>query len=87
MTESQARDELSEYPVFRFEKVNEEGDYDIDGRKVKSTWRKVVRTAVQDLSKADAARSVRWLNKHTRSASRQEEVSQHRSATSTREGS
>lgn len=61
LTEDDAREEVSDYAIFRFEKVDE-GGYDTDGEEITPTWENVVRTAVYDISKTEAARQIRHLN-------------------------
>ena len=68
-TDDEAREELAEYFIFRFEKVDEGGGYDSSGEKRKSTWERVIRTEVSGVSNKEAARRVRELNQYTLTAS------------------
>ncbi|OLN81457.1 hypothetical protein CCHL11_09041 [Colletotrichum chlorophyti] len=62
MTEADAREALSEYVVFRLEKVQDPNEIDDEGYPAKSTWEDVVRTEVTDLSKPAITRTIRELN-------------------------
>lgn len=66
-TEADYRDDLTEYFVYRFEKVLTEDGYDSDGDKVKATWENCLRTRVTDISKKVAFREIQSLNKNTKS--------------------
>ena len=57
-TEADYRDDLTEYFVYRFEKVLKEDGYDSDGHKIKATWENCLRTRVTDISKKIAAREI-----------------------------
>ncbi|KAB5558162.1 hypothetical protein GE09DRAFT_102493 [Coniochaeta sp. 2T2.1] len=61
LTEAEARDELSEFVIFRFERADHATDYDSEGERVKPTWANVVRTKVHGISKREAARRVKAL--------------------------
>ncbi|KAB5570562.1 hypothetical protein GE09DRAFT_1055383 [Coniochaeta sp. 2T2.1] len=61
LTEAEARDELSEFVIFRFERADHATDYDSEGERVKPTWANVVRTKVHGISKKEAARRVKAL--------------------------
>ncbi|KAK0722805.1 hypothetical protein B0T26DRAFT_674462 [Lasiosphaeria miniovina] len=71
LTAAEAREALSKYYIYRFEKaVDDESAYDngSSGKK-KTTWTRVKRTEVLGTSKDEAARQVRKLNKHTHTLS------------------
>ncbi|RKU40943.1 hypothetical protein DL546_004010 [Coniochaeta pulveracea] len=65
LTETGAREELSDYLIFRFELADRDKIYNDDGETVKPTWAKVVRTEAKGISKAEAARQIKDLNDHT----------------------
>ncbi|KAK1986780.1 hypothetical protein LZ30DRAFT_541320, partial [Colletotrichum cereale] len=62
MTDADARETLSEYVVYRFEKINDANEIDDEGYPVKPTWENVTRTEVRDLSKPTITRNIRHLN-------------------------
>ncbi|KAK2011138.1 hypothetical protein LZ32DRAFT_512772, partial [Colletotrichum eremochloae] len=62
MTDADAREALSEYVVYRFEKINDANEIDDEGFPVKPTWENVTRTEVRDLSKPTITRNIRQLN-------------------------
>ncbi|OHW93543.1 hypothetical protein CSPAE12_07783 [Colletotrichum incanum] len=62
MTEADAREALSEYVVYRFEKVIDPNEIDDEGYPVKPTWENVTRTEVRDLSKPTITRTIRHLD-------------------------
>ncbi|OIW33379.1 hypothetical protein CONLIGDRAFT_666683 [Coniochaeta ligniaria NRRL 30616] len=62
LTESEARDELSDFVIFRFERADQANDCDSEGERVTPTWANVVRTEVRGISKKEAARQVRALH-------------------------
>ncbi|GKT53787.1 hypothetical protein ColTof4_05950 [Colletotrichum tofieldiae] len=62
MTEADAREALSEYVVYRFEKVVDPNEIDDEGYPVKPTWENVTRTEVRDLSKPTITRTIRHLD-------------------------
>ncbi|KAL2881117.1 hypothetical protein SGCOL_003407 [Colletotrichum sp. CLE4] len=68
MTDADAREALSDYVVYRFEKVNDPNEIDDEGNPVKSTWENVIRTEVQDLSKPAITRTIRDLDAEGRTA-------------------
>ncbi|KAK2029883.1 hypothetical protein LX32DRAFT_587717 [Colletotrichum zoysiae] len=67
MTDADAREALSEYAVYRFEKVNDANEIDDEGYPVKPTWENVTRTEVRDLSKPTITRNIRQLNEEGKS--------------------
>lgn len=62
LTESEAREELSDFVIYRFERADQATDYDSEGERVTPTWANVVRTEVRGISKKEAARQVRMLH-------------------------
>lgn len=62
LTEAEAREELSDFAIFRFERAGQATDRDGDGERVRPTWANVVRTEVRGISKREAARQVRALH-------------------------
>ncbi|KAF6839723.1 hypothetical protein CPLU01_01595 [Colletotrichum plurivorum] len=68
MTEAEAREALSEYVVYRFEKVVDPNETDPEGYPVRPTWENVKRVEVRDLSRRDIIRSIRELNAEGRTA-------------------
>ena len=69
VTKERAREELSSYVMFRFEKADEESDehsrYGSDSHQSRS-WLRVTRSLVLGLQKEDIAREIRNLNRDTR---------------------
>jgi hypothetical protein len=66
LTESEAREELSGYFIYRFELADHANDVDSDGEIVRPTWKNVVRVEVPGVSKKQAAREVKALSIDTR---------------------
>ncbi|KAJ9142531.1 hypothetical protein NKR19_g7212 [Coniochaeta hoffmannii] len=62
LTEAEARDELSDFVIFRFERADQATDCDSEGERVRPTWANVVRTEVRGISKKEAARQIRALH-------------------------
>ncbi|TID02346.1 hypothetical protein CH35J_003862 [Colletotrichum higginsianum] len=62
MTEANAREALSEYVVYRLEKVNDPDEIDDEGYPAVPTWENVTRTEVRDLSKPVITRTIRHLD-------------------------
>ncbi|KAJ0168171.1 hypothetical protein CTA2_9050 [Colletotrichum tanaceti] len=62
MTEANAREALSEYVVYRLEKVNDPDEIDDEGYPAVPTWDNVIRTEVRDLSKPVITRTIRLLD-------------------------
>lgn len=62
LTEQEARDELSDFVIFRFERADGANDYDSEGDPIRPTWANVVRTEVRGISKKEAARQVKALH-------------------------
>ncbi|KAK4169364.1 hypothetical protein QBC43DRAFT_307544 [Cladorrhinum sp. PSN259] len=70
LTAEEAREFLSEYLAYRFERFDEDRSYSSGSdRRRKSSWDTVIRTAVPEVSNHDIARAVRNLNKTSESAS------------------
>ncbi|TDZ18543.1 ATP-dependent DNA helicase PIF1 [Colletotrichum orbiculare MAFF 240422] len=68
MTEADAREALSSYIVYRFEKVQDPNETDSEGIPVKPTWENVRRVQVPDLSQKDIKRAICDLNYEGRTA-------------------
>ncbi|KXH35758.1 hypothetical protein CSIM01_00472 [Colletotrichum simmondsii] len=68
MTDADAREALSEYVVYRFEKVHDPNEIDDEGNPVRSTWENVIRTEVQDLPKPAITRTIRQLDAEGKTA-------------------
>ncbi|KAF4904288.1 hypothetical protein CGCFRS4_v001241 [Colletotrichum fructicola] len=68
MTDASAREYLSEYVVYRFEKVLDPMETDIEGFPTKPTWENVRRVEVRDLSRKDIIRNIRELNEEGQTA-------------------
>ncbi|ROT42827.1 hypothetical protein SODALDRAFT_326985 [Sodiomyces alkalinus F11] len=68
LTEADAREALSGYVIYRFEKLNDENAVDDEGYPVKPTWEKVVKTRICDISKQEATRQVRQLDRDSQSS-------------------
>ncbi|KAK7737801.1 hypothetical protein SLS53_006421 [Cytospora paraplurivora] len=62
-TEEDIREHLSDYIIFRFDKVEPHDEYDFEGGEVKATWDNCIRTRVAGVDKADAQREIRRLNR------------------------
>ncbi|KAI1406980.1 hypothetical protein F5Y13DRAFT_183759 [Hypoxylon sp. FL1857] len=60
------RDQLTEYAIFRFEKMPVQNTYDDDGRLRVPTWERAIRTRVPDMAPTEIARQIRHLNRDTR---------------------
>jgi hypothetical protein len=56
---------LSEYYVYRFAKAEDGGGYGSDGELRKPSWKRVTQVRVPGISKQEAARTVRELNRDT----------------------
>lgn len=63
VTEKDMRDELSEFVIYRFEKVQDDEGYDLDGNKINTSWSNCHRSVVTDVSREDAFRQVARLMK------------------------
>jgi hypothetical protein len=62
MTEADARELLSTWVIQRFEKLDDD-EIDDEGFPLRPTWENVIRTEVRDLSKQEATRQVRTLDR------------------------
>ncbi|KAK3313524.1 hypothetical protein B0H66DRAFT_536787 [Apodospora peruviana] len=65
ITPAEAREELSEYIIYRFEPSEPGCGYDSDGERRKPSWESVFVVEVHGVSKKDAALQVRTLNQNT----------------------
>lgn len=63
LTEEDIREDLSEYVIFRFQKIQPYDEYDSDGEEVKAGWDNCTRTRIANVDKVDARREIRRLNK------------------------
>lgn len=66
LTEAEARDEVSDLFIFRFELADSKEDYDSDGERIKPTWAHARRTEVRGISKKEVSRQIKQLNIETR---------------------
>ncbi|KAI1318661.1 hypothetical protein F5Y16DRAFT_116603 [Xylariaceae sp. FL0255] len=64
-SESDKIDDLADYRIFRFEKVVDKDSVDDYGRAKWPSWEKAVRTEDHGISKQEAAKKIRLLNKTT----------------------
>ncbi|KAI1763089.1 hypothetical protein GGR53DRAFT_388977 [Hypoxylon sp. FL1150] len=60
------KNELTEYAIFRFEKMQVQNRYGDDGRPLLPTWDRAIRTRVLGLSSGETARQIQRLNRDTR---------------------
>lgn len=60
------RSELTEYAIFRFEKMQVQNRYDDDGTPPVSSWEQAIRTQVLGMSLRETARQIQRLNRDTR---------------------
>ncbi|KAI1281433.1 hypothetical protein F5Y07DRAFT_296637 [Xylaria sp. FL0933] len=65
-TESDMKEELTDYVVFRFEKMAEKDGLDDQGLPKWPSWEKAIRTEDRSISKQAAAHKIRELNLNTR---------------------
>lgn len=63
LTEEDIREDLSDYAILRFEKIQPYDEYDSEGEEVKSSWDNCTRTRIANVDKVDARREIRRLNK------------------------
>ncbi|KAI1337999.1 hypothetical protein F5Y15DRAFT_139880 [Xylariaceae sp. FL0016] len=63
-TEADFLEELTEYLLYRFEKLPERNKYDDYGRPVLPTWDKAVRTQECGMSQKDIIKQIRMMNRH-----------------------
>ncbi|OTA61973.1 hypothetical protein K449DRAFT_382658 [Hypoxylon sp. EC38] len=66
LTIDDMRDQLTEYAIYRFEKMPLQNTYDDDGRLKVPTWERAIRTRVPDMAPRDIARQIQHLNRDTR---------------------
>ncbi|KUI56979.1 hypothetical protein VP1G_04260 [Cytospora mali] len=62
-TEDDIREQLTDYIIFKFEKIEPYDEYDSEGEEVKSTWDNCIRRRLADVDKEDARREIRRLNR------------------------
>ncbi|KAI0002747.1 hypothetical protein F4779DRAFT_117394 [Xylariaceae sp. FL0662B] len=55
--------ELTEYAIFRFEKMPVQSQYDDEGRPLQPTWDRAIRTRVPGMSPKETARQIQHLNR------------------------
>ncbi|KAI1378508.1 hypothetical protein F4677DRAFT_413604 [Hypoxylon crocopeplum] len=67
LTIDDMKEELTEYDIFRFEKMSVPNRYDDEGRLQLPTWEKAIRTQVRGMSSREIARQIQHLNRNTRS--------------------
>ncbi|KAI0546231.1 hypothetical protein F4679DRAFT_418197 [Xylaria curta] len=67
MSESDKKEELSEYVIIRFEKVNDKDEIDEQGRPKWPSWEQAIKTEDWSIPKEVAIRKIRQLNLTTRS--------------------
>lgn len=67
LTEADVREQLSSYVIVRLEKASSEYDVDAEGYPLRPTWQKATRTEITDLSKEQATRQVRDLERYSAS--------------------
>ncbi|RWA08134.1 hypothetical protein EKO27_g6958 [Xylaria grammica] len=65
-SESDMKEELTDYIVFRFEKMADKDGFDDQGLPKWPSWEKAIRTEERSISKPTAARKIRQLNGTTR---------------------
>ncbi|KAL1875183.1 hypothetical protein Daus18300_003251 [Diaporthe australafricana] len=63
VTEDDIREDLSDYIILRFEKIEPNDEYDSDGEKVRASWDNCVRRRIAGVDKADARKEIRRLSK------------------------
>ncbi|KAI0145639.1 hypothetical protein F4776DRAFT_660523 [Hypoxylon sp. NC0597] len=66
LTIDDMRDQLTEYAIYRFEKMPSQNTYDDDGRLKVPTWERAIRTRVPDMAPRDIVRQIQHLNRDTR---------------------
>ncbi|RYC57537.1 hypothetical protein CHU98_g8672 [Xylaria longipes] len=66
MSESDMKEELSEYVIIRFEKMTDKDDIDEHGRPKWPNWEQAIRTEDWSISKKEATRKIRQLNYTTK---------------------
>lgn len=63
VTEDDIREDLSDYVILRFEKIEPYDEYDSEGEEVKASWDNCIRRRIAGVDKVDARKEVRRLNK------------------------
>ncbi|KAG6365481.1 hypothetical protein INS49_007092 [Diaporthe citri] len=63
VTEGDIREDLSDYVILRFEKIEPYDEYDSEGEEVKASWDNCIRRRIAGVDKVDARKEVRRLNK------------------------
>ncbi|KAI1754384.1 hypothetical protein F4782DRAFT_53706 [Xylaria castorea] len=67
MSESDMKEELSDYVIVRFEKVNDKDEIDEHGRPKWPSWEQAIKTEDWSIPKKEAIRKIRQLNYTTKS--------------------
>ncbi|KAL7626041.1 hypothetical protein AAE478_002811 [Parahypoxylon ruwenzoriense] len=65
LTLDDMKEELADYAIFRFEKMNGQSKYDDEGRLQLPTWDRAIRTRVPGMPPGEIARQIRHLNQHS----------------------
>ncbi|KAI1451635.1 hypothetical protein F4805DRAFT_83369 [Annulohypoxylon moriforme] len=65
-TTNDMREDLTEYAIFRFEKMPTQNQYDDEGRLQLPTWDRAIRTRVPGMSPREIVREIQHLNRNTR---------------------
>ncbi|KAI2469028.1 hypothetical protein F4781DRAFT_431860 [Annulohypoxylon bovei var. microspora] len=60
------KEDLTEYAIFRFEKISTQNKYDDEGRPQLPTWDRAIRTRVPGMSPREIVREIQHLNRNTR---------------------
>lgn len=63
LTEDDIREDLSDYIILRFEKIEPYDEYDSEGEEVKASWDNCIRRRIAGVDKVDARKEIRRLNK------------------------
>lgn len=63
VTEDDIREDLSDFIILRFEKIEPYDEYDSEGEEVKASWDNCIRRRIAGVDKVDARKEVRRLNK------------------------
>lgn len=63
------REDLTEYTIFRFEKMSAQNQYDDEGRPQLPTWDRAIRARVPGISPREIIREIQHLNRNTRNLS------------------
>ncbi|KAI5860520.1 hypothetical protein GGS23DRAFT_580453 [Durotheca rogersii] len=65
LTLDDMREELTEYAVFRFDKMPGQGGHDDEGKSQPATWERAIRTRVRGMSPGEIARQILRLNQYS----------------------